>query len=155
MVAFNFKKRQIFAIDEGLIYKAVSASCAMPGIFEPVVFNNEMFLDGGVLSPLPTKILLQFDIKKIVAVNVTPRREEVRNIYRKKSIFNVFDFIFGSIETMQQEFIRGSLDISDVAIHPDLGDLSWTDFSAKDEFIKRGYEATLRVLPKIKELLYD
>ncbi len=153
VVAFNFKKRQIVAIDEGLIYKAVSASCAMPGIFEPVVFNNEMFLDGGVLSPLPTKILLQFDIKKIVAANVTPRREEIRNVYRKKSIFNVFDFIFGSIETMQQEFIRGSLDISDVVIHPDLGDLSWTDFSAKDEFIKRGYEATLRVLPQIKELL--
>ncbi len=154
VVAFNFKKRRIVAIDEGLIYKAVSASCAMPGIFEPIVFKNEMFLDGGVLSPLPTKILLQFDIKKIVAVNVTPHREEVRNIYRKKSIFNVFDFIFGSIETMQQEFIRGSLDISDVVIHPDLGDLSWTDFSAKEEFIKRGYEATLEVLPQVKELLY-
>ncbi len=153
IVAFNFKRREMVAIKEGLIYKAVSASCAMPGIFEPVIVKEDILLDGGVLSPLPTKVLLKSDIKKIIAVNVTPYKEEMRNIYRHRSTFNIFDFIFGSIETMQQEFIKDSIEIADIVIHPDLGDLNWTDFTKIKEFIKRGYETTLKKISEINNLL--
>jgi len=151
VVAFDFKKREAAVIREGFIYKAVSASCAMPGIFEPVSVRGNYLLDGGVLNPLPTKVLLNSNIKKIIAVNVTPYREEIRNTYRRRRApFNVFDFIFGSIETMQQEFIKNSLEVADIVIHPDLGDLRWTDFSIKEEFIKRGYKAAMN---KIDEVL--
>ncbi|OPX29723.1 MAG: hypothetical protein B1H08_03290 [Candidatus Omnitrophica bacterium 4484_171] len=153
VIAFDFKKREAVIIKEGFIYKAVSASCAMPGIFEPVSIEGNYLLDGGVLSPLPAKALLKSDIKRIIAVNVTPYREEIRSTYRRrKHPFNVFDFIFGSIETMQQEFIRDSLEVADIVIHPDLGDLRWTDFSIKEEFIKRGYKAALSKIDEIMKL---
>ena len=153
VVAFDFRKREAVIIKEGFIYKAVSASCAMPGIFEPVSIEGNYLLDGGVLSPLPTKALLKSNIKRIIAVNVTPYREEIRSTYRcRKYPFNVFDFIFGSIETMQQEFIRDSLEVADIVIHPDLGDLRWTDFSIKEEFIRRGYKAALSKIDEIMKL---
>jgi len=153
VTAFDFKKREAVVIKEGLIYKAVSASCAMPGIFEPVSLRDNYLLDGGVLSPLPVKALLSSGIKRTIAVNVTPYREEIRSAYRrKKTSFNVFDFIFGSIETMQQEFIKDSLEVTDVVIHPDLGDLRWTDFSIKEEFIRRGYKAALSKIDEIVKL---
>ncbi|MFH1767614.1 MAG: patatin-like phospholipase family protein, partial [Candidatus Omnitrophota bacterium] len=154
IVVFSFKKRQITLISEGLIYKAVAASCAMPGIFEPIVFKGDIFMDGGVLSPLPTKILLNQNIKKIIAVNVIPSKEEIYRIYRSKTLkFNVFDFIFGSIETMQQEFIKESLDVSDVVIHPTFEGLKWTDFTKTAEFIKRGEAAARSEIAFLKNLI--
>ena len=150
ITAFDFKKRDAVVIRDGLIYKAVSASCAMPGIFEPISIGGNYLLDGGVLNPLPVRPLLESNIKRIIAVNVTPYREEIRSVYRsRKHSFNVLDFIFGSIETMQQEFVKSSSEAADVVIHPGLGDLRWTDFSIKEEFIKRGYKAALKKIGEV------
>src|SRR3546814_18644715 len=40
-----------------------------------------------------------------------------------------------------------------IFINPDLGDFSATDFEPVQEYIKAGYEATMRQMPRIKELI--
>ncbi len=155
VVTFNFKKRRITVIKEGFIYKAIAASCAMPGIFEPVDFKGNILMDGGILSPLPTKTLLNNNIKKIIAVNVIPHREDMKELYSKKMPrFNIFHFIFGSIETMQQEFIRDSLEAADIVIHPNFEGLSWTDFSRISEFINKGESAASLKIEGLKNLAF-
>lgn len=152
VVAFDFIKRETKILDEGPLYKAVAASCAMPGIFEPIRFKKDILLDGGILNPLPTKILLRAGAHKIIAVNITPSREEMLKEYGKKDRLHVFDFIFGSIETMQQQFIQQALKICDVVIHPNLEGLGWMRFERIDEFIERGKTAAQENLDQIKNL---
>ena len=50
IVAFDFLKRKTVVLQEGFLYKAVAASCAFPGIFEPVNFKKDILLDGGILK---------------------------------------------------------------------------------------------------------
>ncbi|MCM8823547.1 MAG: patatin-like phospholipase family protein [Candidatus Omnitrophica bacterium] len=154
IVAFNFLTRKETIIQEGYIYKAVAASCAMPGIFEPIIFKGDILLDGGVLSPLPTEVMVNHNINKIIAVNVTPSPSEINRIYNRER-FNILDFIFGSIESMQQEFVKKAQDIADIVIHPNLESLTWTEFNKLPQFIERGKKATLERIADIIKLVND
>lgn len=64
-------------MDKGLLIDALMASCAMPGVFRPFQFKEEILLDGGVINPLPTEPLFKMGVKKIIAVSVTPSREDI------------------------------------------------------------------------------
>ncbi|MCM8820133.1 MAG: patatin-like phospholipase family protein, partial [Candidatus Omnitrophica bacterium] len=152
IVAFDFTTKQATVIDSGPIYKAVAASCAMPGIFEPVKFKEEFLLDGGILNPLPTRILLNYNVSKVIAVNITPTQEEICREYQRHNKHHIFDFIFGSIETMQREFINKALLLADVVIHPNLEGIGWMEFEKADEIIKRGKIATIEKIEEIKQL---
>jgi NTE family protein len=153
IVVFDFAKRETTVLTEGFLYKAVAASCAMPGVFEPIRVKNEMLLDGGILSPLPTKILLNYNVNKIIAVNVTPTREEIYSQYQHHKKWHILDFIFGSIETMQREFVQQATAVSDVVIHPNFKGIGWFEFDRVGELIKRGQEAALEKIEEIKKLL--
>ena len=153
IVAFDFIKRETKILEDGPLYKAVAASCAMPGIFEPISVKKDILLDGGILNPLPTKVILRRGANKIIAVNITPSSEEMLKEYKKKDRLHIFDFIFGSIETMQQQFIHEALEISDVVIHPELEGLGWMDFDRIDEFVERGRKAAEDKIEDIKRLV--
>lgn len=152
VVVFDFAKRENLVLEEGLLYKVVAASCAMPGVFEPVRFKNEILLDGGILSPLPAKVLLNYGVNKIIAVNITPSREEIYAEYERRKKWHIFDFIFGTIETMQREFVRQAVMVSDVVIHPNFEGLGWLEFEKVEDLIKGGEEATRKKLEEIKKL---
>ncbi|MCM8799715.1 MAG: patatin-like phospholipase family protein [Candidatus Omnitrophica bacterium] len=181
ILATNVKTKESVIIDKGSLLDAVMASCAIPGIFRPVRFEDELLLDGGVFNPLPVEILVKSGIKKIIAVNVTPSREDLLKAYDKikeknivpspikrrfsilgwrwdiKEIFkvNIFDFIFGSIEIMQSEIAKKEESFADIILHPDTSGLNWLEFHKAEEFIKRGQKEARDKLPKIKELIEE
>lgn len=43
--------------DEGELLKPVLASCCVPGLFEPIKFQEKTFVDGGVLNNMPVEPL--------------------------------------------------------------------------------------------------
>ena len=150
----DFRRRQSVILDKGLIYKAVAASCAFPGIFEPVGSTKKLLLDGGVLNPLPTKILLDAKAHKIIASNISLSQEEALRHYAARKL-HIFDFIFGSIETMQQQFVQQAIKIADVVIHPHLEGLGWLEFDKIEELIERGETAARNKLAEIKRLVNE
>lgn len=157
IIAFDFLKREsrVFYGGKLLIRDAVLASCSMPGVFAPLKKQKDLFLDGGILNPLPVGNLVREGIKKIISVNVTPSKEEIQKEYQKsinKKRLNVFDFIFGSIEAMQREFIQDAISLSDIVIHPRFQNVMWTDFKRIDYFIRQGEKAALMHIDKIKQL---
>jgi len=153
IVAFDFLKRKPRVLSKGLLYKAVAASCAFPGIFEPINFKKSILLDGGILSPLPTKVLLNYDAHKIIASNISLSSEQARREYRKRDRFHIFDFIFGSIETMQQRFVEEAVKIADVVIHTNLEGLGWMEFEKISAFVRRGEIAAQEKMEEIKNLI--
>jgi NTE family protein len=62
--------------DEGDVVEAIRASISIPGIFRPVKIQNQFFMDGGVVDPLPVKVLNRYGVKKIIAVNVLSASED-------------------------------------------------------------------------------
>ena len=49
---FNVRHRRTEFINSGSLEKAIRASCALPGLFQPVKIDNHWFLDGGILDRL-------------------------------------------------------------------------------------------------------
>lgn len=47
---------------------AVTASCAIPGVFPPVELEGEHYVDGGIRANLPTDIAFHLGAKKVIAI---------------------------------------------------------------------------------------
>ncbi len=60
----------------GSIVDAVRASISIPGVFEPVSFNDTVLVDGGVANPLPIDIVKGMGASLVVAVNLHPSLKE-------------------------------------------------------------------------------
>lgn len=76
IVATNLFTGAEVIFDEGDVVEAIRASISIPGIFRPVKIQNQFFMDGGVVDPLPVKVLGRYGVKKIIAVNVLSASED-------------------------------------------------------------------------------
>ena len=77
IVAYDLFHRKEIVISDGFLIDAVRKSIAIPGVIKPVMEGQQMIIDGGVLNPLPTNVLADMGVKKIIAVNVLQSAEEV------------------------------------------------------------------------------
>ncbi|MCA9400180.1 MAG: patatin-like phospholipase family protein [Candidatus Omnitrophica bacterium] len=77
IVAYDITRREEIVIDGGSLVDAVRQSVAIPGVIEPVKQDRKVIIDGGVLNPLPTNVLADLGIRKIIAVNVLQSPEDV------------------------------------------------------------------------------
>ena len=46
------------------------ASFALPGVFEPVVCNNRLLVDGALVNPVPVSVCRAYEQMAVVAVNM-------------------------------------------------------------------------------------
>jgi NTE family protein len=179
VIASDVKRKESLVIDKGLIADAIMASCAMPGVFMPFRLKEEMLFDGGVINPLPTEALFKMGVKKIIAVNVTPSRDDILNQYekikeqmgiepvRKKGWFdlagflrakfktNILGIIFSSIEILQSEVAEKEAQLADIVLHPDTRGLHWLELHRAEDFAKRGEEEARRNLGKIWQAINE
>jgi predicted acylesterase/phospholipase RssA len=131
------------------------------------------------LSPLPTEPLIEMGVKRIIAVNVTPSRDDIKRQYeavkddingdpatvsgrewfnlkkyfQEKFKTNILDFIFSSFEIMQSEVAQKEAQLADVVLHPNLSGLHWLALHKSDAFAKRGEEEARSHIDKIKQLI--
>jgi NTE family protein len=57
-------------LTKGKLIDAVMASVSIPGFLPPYKIGKKIFVDGGVLDPVPIQPLQDRGIKKVVAVNL-------------------------------------------------------------------------------------
>ncbi len=179
IVASDIHKKESRILDKGLLIDAVMASCSMPGVFQPFRAKEDVLFDGGVVNPLPTDLLVAMGIKKIIAVNVTPSREDIlgqyekikediartkeslkkRNWFNLKQIFrerfktNILEIVFSSIELMQSQMIARESLLADIVLHPDTSGLHWLELYRVAEFAQRGEAEARKNLEKIKQIV--
>jgi NTE family protein len=69
-VATDMLSRTEVHFTTGDLYKALRASTGIPGVFKPVADNKSLYVDGGVLNPLPVNLVKRRDDAIIVAVDL-------------------------------------------------------------------------------------
>lgn len=143
-VATNLSKSERHVFSEGPVYKAIRASIAVPGIFEPVQLENMSLVDGGVLDRVPISVLreLKPDIVIAVSLGFTDLREEEMNI---------FDIIIQSVELLTEQAMDSKDLDAEVVIEPDLKTIGLTRFDLSKEAIDIGYETTKENINDIKK----
>ncbi|MDD5731198.1 MAG: patatin-like phospholipase family protein [Candidatus Omnitrophica bacterium] len=180
IVASDVKRKETLVFDKGLLVDALMASCSMPGVFSPFTFKEGMLFDGGVINPLPTEPLFELGVRKIIAVNVTPSKEDLERGYakiksdiagpevrekrrlfslkdylRSKFKINILDIIFSSIEIMQSEIAIKEGQLADIVLHPDTSGLHWLELNKAEEFAKRGEQEARDKLDKILRVVNE
>src|SRR5689334_1349852 len=55
---------------QGPLVEAIRASCAYPGLFEPIQIGTRWLADGGLVAPVPTQAARQLGGSLVVAVSV-------------------------------------------------------------------------------------
>ncbi|WP_432713882.1 patatin-like phospholipase family protein [Pedobacter sp.] len=58
IAATNFSEGKLVYFNKGPLIKAIQASSCIPGIFKPIIIDDQMYVDGGVLNNFPIEPLL-------------------------------------------------------------------------------------------------
>lgn len=58
ITATNFSEGKLVYFTKGPLIRSIQASCCIPGIFRPIMIDNQMYVDGGILNNFPVEPLL-------------------------------------------------------------------------------------------------
>jgi NTE family protein len=72
IIASEYHSGEQVIFSSGNLLSAVRASISIPGIFEPVRYENRILIDGGVVNPLPVDVVKKMGADRVIAVNLHP-----------------------------------------------------------------------------------
>lgn len=146
-VAVDLKEGSQILLQKGSVAKAVSASCAIPFFFKPVIIDNMHLVDGGLLNSIPSDVAKVMGADKVVAVDVNSSRG-----YGTDSL-KVLDIIGATIRIMSSVNAMIGKRHADVLIEPDLKKFRATSKEGYMEMIELGYKAAKKSINDILKLI--
>ena len=132
---------------EGNISDAIRASCAFPGLFEPVHIGTRYLADGGLVAPVPTRAAREMGAEVVVGVSVGLHDG------RRGAPTNIFQVVSRAVSAAQKQQLETWERQADLVLRPDVHDLAWDDFDRIDEAMEAGANAALAALPQLKKLV--
>lgn len=147
-VTTDIEKGITVPLKAGPIAPSVNASCAIPGIFEPVKMYGTTFVDGGVLDNIATDIAKEYNPKIIIAVNIMGF-DSAADLKNKKSV--VLRAYYIAVHKLSKPNTR----YADIIIAPNLSGLPLMSSKDNEIMYKIGFETTKKLLPEIKKMLKE
>jgi NTE family protein len=146
---------------QGSLYFAMRASVAIPSLFQPVIHNGIILVDGGVLNPLPLQFINRTEGDILVAVNLYANisdknmtgdkylnvynkmdndNNEKNKVVKKPGYFKLIDY---TTQAMVNKLAEQSIEISkpDILINIPRNVGNTFDFHKAQKFIERGRNA--------------
>ena len=147
VVATDLNSGDPVMLSHGNLVDAVRASCAFPGLFEPVEIGTRYLVDGGLVAAVPTRAARDLGASFVLGISVG-----FHDGYRGAPT-NIFQVVSRAVSAAQKHQLEVWERHADLVLRPDVGALAWDDFHRADEAIEAGAEATRRALPRIQKLL--
>ena len=126
--------------------KAVRASCSIPGVFNPAMIGNKMYVDGGVVSPVPVDAAKRLGADVVIAVDISSDLDTTKPS-------GTIETILQAINIMSSRISVAQLSRADIVIRPLVGHIGSADFDRRNDAIIEGEKAALQALPKIREIV--
>ena len=149
VVATNLNSGEAVVFTEGNMIDPIRASCAFPGIFEPVEIGTRWLVDGGLIAPVPTQAARNMGARYVIGVSVGMPDGD-----RGKPT-NIFQVVSRAVCAAQKHQLEIWERHADLIIRPDVHSLAWDDFHRADEAIEAGKIAAKIALPRILKLLAE
>jgi NTE family protein len=129
----------------GPLLPPLRGSCAYPGLFVPIQFEDRTLVDGFLTSPVPVEGVALLGADIVIAVYL-----EAANMQPPRTFTDVLSRSFNIIQRHTDLAWRQQ---ADIVIEPDMKSFVWDDFTRTPELVAAGEVATLAVLPRIRELV--
>jgi NTE family protein len=72
VVAVDIKTGREVILNKGNVSSAIRATISVPGVFEPVEYENFRLVDGGVLNNVPVDVAKKMGADYVIAIDVLP-----------------------------------------------------------------------------------
>jgi NTE family protein len=133
-------------LDRGSVARAVHASSAIPGLFEPVSHQGKILVDGGVVENVPIATARERGADLVIAVDISG---DVGNA----SIRNLVDVLVQATNIMFAKNSEASTRGADVLVTPDVRGVAMLDFTQKKRCMQAGMDAARAAVPRIREAI--
>ena len=144
VVATNLNTGETKSFSEGDIAKVLTASMAIPTIFEPVEVNGALYVDGLVSRNLPVEEAYDMGADLVIASDVgTP--------VVKKDNYNILSVLNQMIAIQSSYITKDSKEKATILISPDIKNISATDTTKRKDLINLGEVATQTQIAKLRE----
>ena len=137
VVAVDIKTGDEADITSGSVAKASSGSCAVPGIFSPVVYEDMHLVDGGLHNTVPADVVRFMGADKVIAVEVNRARGNGTDSLK------TLDVLKTSLGIMMQANVSPKLEYADLIIKPNLESYSSSKIGDIDAMVQEGYEMAM------------
>ncbi len=134
-------------INYGSVAKAVAGSCAVPGVFKPVVYNDMHLVDGGLKNNLPTDVVRKMGANVVIAVELNYSRG-----FGTDSL-SLLKILGNAIGIMMSATVESKLALADIVLQPDLKNFSKMNLDDIDGRIAMGYNSVMAAKAEIFSLI--
>jgi NTE family protein len=141
----------------GLLWPAVLASFAIPGMYPPQRMGARLLVDGGVLNPVPGDVAADMGADVVIAVKLASRSNQTQPDAKSTTEMpSILETINRTREIMQSKIGVASTAAATVLIEPDFGKyVGWglRNFREGRKYVAVGEAATVAALPRIAAAL--
>lgn len=147
VVATDLSSGEPVVFTQGNLVDAIRASCAFPGLFEPVGIGTRCLADGGLVAPVPTHAARLIGATTVIGVSVGMHDGH------RGAPTNIFQVVSRAVGAAQKHQLEIWEKHADLVLRPDVQSLSWDNFDRAEEAIQAGAATARRALPRIQKLL--
>jgi NTE family protein len=142
-VATDLDTGEAVVLRAGDLARAVRASSAIPGVFEPVELDGRLLVDGGVARNLPVLAARELGADVVIAVDVSALSPDRRP-------GNFVEVFLRAVNIAVHAGLDDARRHADVLVAPAVGTIGFIDFGEKDAAIAAGARAAEEALPAIR-----
>ncbi len=143
---------------QGSVVTAVRASASMPVIFTPTRLGGRYLVDGGLVAPIPVRLLREMGAELVIAVSVVPYlgdrlKPTDANGTSKSKEPNILSVLIRMMYIVGYQAALGGLREADITIAPDVAHIRPDNFNLARECILQGERTARRAIPYIERQL--
>jgi NTE family protein len=129
----------------GDLIDPVRASCAYPGMFQPVKIGDRLLVDGLLGHSVPAMPLRDMGAERVISVYLAA------HWVKPGGPRHVFDVIGQCFSIAQSRMCGPWQSASDLVLQPEIGGFAYDDFIRAPELIRAGELAARAIVPKLHE----
>jgi len=145
-IATDIETGESLILDKGRLAEAVSASGALPSLFQPVEIGDKILIDGGVTNNFPVEELRAKGMDIIIGVDVQDALKDRESLKSAPDILMQINN-FRTINAM-----KNKAEHTDIYIKPDITNYSVISFSEGHDIIGSGESAARFKISKLREV---
>lgn len=144
VVATDFVTGEPVVFRTGPIVQAVRASCAYPGMFQPVKVNGRLLVDGMLTHAVPTTPLREMGADRVLAVYLSAHWV---NLNGPRHVFDVIGQCFSIAQAKMSMIWKRD---ADLVLEPNVDGFTYDGFERAKDLIVAGENSVRPMLPSIK-----
>ncbi|MGB7452059.1 MAG: patatin-like phospholipase family protein [Lysobacterales bacterium] len=146
-VALNLWGGESVVLNQGRLRDVVAASCAMPGVLNPVELAGLLLVDGGWAETVPISAARQLGADFVIGVEVG---DSLRDFEEPR---NALDIIARADVLARSALNKEQIKAANIVLSPQNEETHWADFSTTALAIERGEEEVDRKIGALQRAL--